>query len=135
MKLFALSSSFLSTLSGSPPTPQRPQVQEKDTNSATIRWVKPLCDGGHDIQYYNVRVGYSRYSFYFGLTYRYIYSVDARWSNYTLVGLTARTTYYVSIQAIGKDATTSSYSSSTTFVTLPPGTMLNYNDVVQGVCL
>ena len=105
---------------GTPPTPERPVVLNVTSNAVAFKWPKYECGGGHDVQFFNIRVGYYIY-FFSSLTYRYIYSIDARLSSYTVTGLSSSTTYYLSIRAVGKDNVLSSYSSSSSFLTLPPG--------------
>ncbi len=103
---------------GIPPTPARPVIVSRTHNTATVTWTKVNCDGGHDIQYYNLRIGYNRPFFFFGPSYRYVYNLDASTSNYTFQSLNSRSTYYVGVQASGRDSTSSGYSSQVTFVTL-----------------
>ena len=106
---------------GTPPTPERPVVRNVTSNTVSFKWPKYECGGGHDVQFFNIRVGYYIYFFSSFMIYRYIYSIDARFSRYTVTGLSSSSTYYLSIQAVGKDNVLSSYSSSSSFLTLPPG--------------
>ena len=59
---------------GTPPTPERPVVRNVTSNTVAFKWPKYECGGGHDVQFFNIRVGYYRY-FFSSLTYRYIYTV------------------------------------------------------------
>lgn len=100
--------------------PGRPTMQKVTATSATVQWPRVPCSGGHDIQYYNIRIGYYRY-FQSSITYWYINSIDARSLNYTISGLNTRTNYFISIRAQGKDNYYSSYSTTVTITTPPPG--------------
>jgi len=107
-------------LLGSPPTPLAPRVLKVEADKVTIALSSYTCDGGHDLQFFNIRVGY-RSSLSSSLRYTYFNNIDARLDNYTVTGLDSVTTYYLSLQAIGRDFTRSSLSRSVSVVTVPPG--------------
>ena len=116
-----------------PPTPDRPIILNVTSTTATISWPEIPCNGGHDLQYFTIRIGststdnYNYYYYYYfyiydnGLSYNYINSIDARLKNYTIVGLTSDTNYDISLRAEGQDNTLSRFSRSVTITTLPPG--------------
>ncbi len=113
-------------LSGGPPSPGRVIVLKQESNSVVLSWRKPACDGGHFLQSYNLRFGTFDFFFIYPFFYNYIYvyNISASAANYTLKGLVSRTTYTVSVQAVGVDDTRSSYTPSVSFVTKAPGIML-----------
>lgn len=94
------------------------------SSSITLKWPEYKCDGEHDLQYFNIRIGYHTSIVFSRIIYSYINSVDANLSNYTVTDLVPSTSYMVSVEAVGRDNTRSSYSSSSTVVTLPPGISL-----------
>lgn len=68
-----------------------------------------------NLQYYDVSGSY-----YSRRTVR-VPRTEAMSQSYTAVGLVASTTYSFQVQAVTSDRRTSSYSSSQTITTLPPG--------------
>ena len=97
-------------------------MQNVTSTTATISWSMIPCYGGHDLQYYTIKIGYRyRCSYYSSLADYYINSIGARLMNYTILGLTSNTNYQISVRAEGQESTCSSYSSAITITTLPPG--------------
>ena len=109
-------------MKGYPPRPSRPSAFEIKSTSITIDWSQSICDGGHIPKSFKIR--YRRLSsqyFSTSSTYSYITVLDNSQRRYRFTGLTPSTLYEFSIQTLSFDERTSSYSSSASFSTLPPG--------------
>lgn len=100
----------------SPPSPDRPFLIKAQSTSLTIGWSEATCNGGHTVNNFNIRFIQSS-----SYTYTYIRDIDPLRRNYTITRLQANTDYSFSIQAVNLRAQSSSYSSSFSATTLPPG--------------
>ena len=73
---------------------------------------------------FNIRYRHS-YGSSYSRSYSYIRDIDPVRRNYTITGLQINTYYSFSIQAVNWRAHSSSYSTSFSATTLPPGRWLN----------
>ena len=105
---------------GSPPRPNRPSPGRIMSNSIQVTWVPPSCTGGHIIIEYNIQY-YESGTSYFSRVTQSILHINASWTNYTINDLEPDTSYSFQIQAVTSDYRTSSFSSTRTITTLPPG--------------
>ena len=72
----------------------------------------------------NFNIRFNRRSSYRS-SYTYIRDIDPARRNHTITGLQANTDYSFSVQAVNLNARSSSYSTSLSATTLPPGRHLN----------
>lgn len=103
---------------GLPPSPSRPSASEIKSTSIQIYWSQSVCDGGHIPRVFNIR--------YRGLNtgsnaFSYISVLASSQKTYTFTDLFPSTVYEFSVQTITFDSRISSYSSTASFTTLPPG--------------
>ena len=103
----------------SPPAPGKPYLIKAQSSSITIGWHEAACNGGHTVNNFVIQYRQSSSSNYY--SYTYIRNIEPARRNYTVVGLQSSTYYSFSIQAVNLLSSSSSYSSSLSATTLPPG--------------
>ena len=110
----------LFTITASPPAPGQPFLIKAQSTSLIIGWSEATCSGGHAVNSFNIRYHRS-YGSSYSSSYSYIRDIDPVRRNYTITGLQINTYYSFSIQAVNWRAQSSSYSTSFSATTLPPG--------------
>lgn len=92
-----------------PPRPSSPYPLRLTSNSVTLGWDEPACDGGHMISGFTIRYR-KTFQEYVTTVNMYIYDVSAAVRNYTIVGLEPYTPYNFSVQALSATYSPSMFS-------------------------
>ena len=96
------------------PSLAQPYLKAKGSTWIQLAWVPLVCDGGYDVNSYDVGYKPSLYSYY---------TTAGRTSNLniTIENLAANTNYYFRIQTLSSNSYSYSYSSSISVITHPAG--------------
>jgi len=106
---------FFYNIIGFPARLNRPIINKVESTSIEISWSPPECSGGHNIIEYNLRFFEENLSRFLD----FVYHITE--TSYTITDLLPATEYTFSVQSVDEDGRTSSFSSRTSAVTLPPG--------------
>ena len=111
---------YMNVHAATPQRPSRPVVIKTQSNSITVGWDQPLCDGGHtviefDLQYYD-----SSKSFFDRVTVN-VPHIEPSVRNYTATGLEPSTPYQFRVRVLSSDLRNSAFSIVRQITTLPAG--------------